>query len=384
MKDKVKEKSDVTASEYRLAVWDMIYLLRCALNEQPPDQDRLQCGRTDLILAAAKRHMLTSAVSMSLETGGIKSELTGKAIASVVRKASLFQSALSEVEIKLNEAGIWHIPLKGIILQHLYPRYGMREMADHDILIDPDRAGDVKDIMESLGFTTMQFGRSNQDVYQKPPVLNFEMHTGLFGASHEGAMYEYYLNIGDRLLRSDSCKREFTPEDFYIYMIAHEYKHFSGSGTGLRSLADTCVYLSRHSLDMDYVKRETEKLGLSDYEAANRSLAVHLLGNGELTEEDREMLDYILSSGTYGTIVHRIENRIRKNHWSKLNYMIDRFLVPVSPGNRQYNAYAEAYPFFYRHKLFLPLLPFYRTARAIRRGSFMKEARAIRQSKLKR
>ena len=380
MRKKVKTENNAAAEEYCRATQDVIYLLKCALNEQTPDKEQLKCGRTDIILAAAKRHMLTSAAAMALESGGIRTEETAKVTAIALRKLLIFKAALAEVETKLNEAGIWYMPLKGTVLQYLYPRFGMREMADHDILIDPGRAADVKDIMEGLGFTTEHFGGSNHDVYYKRPVLNFEMHTGLFGEAHEEKLYEYYKNIGERLITTDSCRREFTPEDFYIYMIAHEYKHYSGSGTGLRSLADTYVYLNKKRLDMDHVKRETEKLGISDYEAANRSLAMHLFGDGVLTEEDQEMLDYILSSGTYGTIGHRIENKIRKNNWSKVRYMADRFIVPVSCRNKSYGAYAAAYPFFYKHKLLLPLLPFYRTAKAIKRGSFMTEARAIRNA----
>ena len=30
----------------------------------------------------------------------------------------------------------------------------------------------------------------------------------------------------------------FSPEDFYMYMTAHEYKHYSSEGTLLRSLFD--------------------------------------------------------------------------------------------------------------------------------------------------
>lgn len=46
-----------------------------------------------------------------------------------------------------------------------------------------------------------------------------------------------------------------------IYMIAHEYKHFSKGGTGLRSLLDTYVFL-RHcdeTLDKEYVESELKK-----------------------------------------------------------------------------------------------------------------------------
>lgn len=371
-------------SEYYLAAQDVIYLLKCALNELIPDEKQLQCSSPDAIFAVARKHMLTAAVAMALEAGGIKSEKTAQAIAVAIRKAVIFKNELSNVEKKLNDAGIWYMPLKGIILQQYYPEYGMREMADHDILIDPDRASDVKDIMEGIGFTTESFGISSHDVYYKQPILNFEMHTSLFGKSHEKGLYEYYKNVGTRLVKVDAFKRGFTIEDFYIYMVAHEYKHYNFSGTGIRSLADTYIYLKKNCLDMDYVKGETDKLGISEFEAVNRSLAMHLFGDGELTSEEQEMLNYVLSSGTYGTTTQRIENSMRKNNRNKLKYMMNRFFVPINKKSEDYKAFAIEYPIFYKHKLLLLILPFYRTFRAIKRGDFMKEARAIKNAKTTR
>ena len=74
------------------------------------------------------------------------------------------------------------------------------------------------------------------------------------------------------------------------------------------------------------------------------------------------------------------ENKMKKNEWGKLHYMLDRFFVPVSKRSKQYNAYAGTYPLFYKYKLLLPLLPFYRTFRAMGNGRFKSEAQAIRDA----
>lgn len=253
-------------------------------------------------------------------------------------------------------------------------------MSDHDILFDANRAEDVKAVMEGLGFQTESFGASNHDVYHKPPVSNFEMHSALFGPSHDEKLYEYYRDVDKRLL-GDGCEKHLGAEDFYLYITAHEYKHYSISGTGLRSLLDTYVYLQKTPLDMAYVTAEAQKLGMAAFEAQNRALAQHLFSGEELTKADREMLDYILSSGVYGTAGHRVENRMARNGWGRFRYALDRFLVPVSKKNRDYAAYAGTYPLFYRHKILLPLLPFYRTFRAMGNRKFRAEARAIKNAK---
>ena len=60
--------------------------------------------------------------------------------------------------------------------------------------------------------------------------------------------------------------------------------------------------------------------------------------------------------------------------------MLNRFMVPVSAKNPDYDGFASMYPLFYRHKLLLPLLPFYRIFRSMKQGRFKAEARAVRKA----
>lgn len=272
------------------------------------------------------------------------------------------------------------MPLKGSVLKNLYPAIGTRQMADCDILIDPSRAFYVKSVMESMGFTTKTFGTALHDTYYKEPVCNFEIHRELFGETHSEKLRAYYRDVENRLIPGPGCERRFTPEDFYLYMIAHEYKHYAILGTGLRSLLDTYVYLRANELDMEYVAAEAEKLGIAAFETANRALALHLFGGGELTAEDHEMLDYILFSGVHGSMVYRVRNKMKKNNWSKMQYALHLFLVPVSRKNPRYGEFALNHPFFYRHKLLLPFLPFYRAFRVMKNGRFKSEVKAIRDA----
>lgn len=225
--------------------------------------------------------------------------------------------------------------------------------------------------MEDLGFTTIKYGADTHDVYHKEPVLNVEIHKSLSASFHEDLSQAYYQNVP---------VSPFSPEDFYIYLIVHEYKHYAGGGTGLRSLMDTYIYTKNVSLDSAYIAGEMEKLGLAEFEVSNRQLAYKLFEDGSLTDEEQEQLNYILSSGTYGTIHHRVDNTLRKNDWSKLDYMVHRFFFPIRKSDSQYAAYANAYPAFYKHKILLPLLPFYRTIRAIKGGRFKAEAKAIKKA----
>jgi hypothetical protein len=329
------------------------------------------------VYTLASRHKLTAAVAFALESAGYKDERSGSAIALSLRKTLMFDNEWKAIRSRLDDDGIWYMPLKGAVLKSLYPRCGMREFADYDILFDSGRADDVRTIMEEMGYESKGFGTSHHDVYYKLPFFNFEMHRTLFGSSHDERLSSYFQSIETRLIRKSEYERCFTPEDFYLYMLSHEYKHYDCSGTGLRSLLDVYVYLGKTVLDMEYVSCEADKLGLRDFEEMNRTLSKHLFSGNALSDEEQDTLNYFVSSGSYGTITHRIENTMTKKGWGKIRYALDRFSVPVSRKSRNYDAYAGMYPFFYKHKILLPILPFYRTFRSMKDGRFKKEASAI-------
>ena len=102
-------------------------------------------------------------------------------------------------------------------------------------------------------------------------------------------------------------------EDFYIYIITHEYKHFSGCGTGIRSLLDCIILLNKFEklLDWDYIRCETDKLGLTDFEETQRKLCKKLLSSfdeADFTQNETELLQYFVSSGVYGNYKIDIAN----------------------------------------------------------------------------
>ena len=240
--------------------------------------------------------------------------------------------------------------------------------------------------MESLGFTTKRFGRGNHDVYVKPPVSNFEMHTSLFSEKEEKKLWEFYNNIKDKLIKDseNNFGFHFSSEDFYIYITAHEYKHYYSGGMGLRSLLDTYIFLTNcgDSLDMGYIEAECGKLGIEEFERQIRNLAMHLFKNQPITDDEHEMLRYIIFSGTYGTYENSIDNkaaRYGKGKTAKIKYSFSRLLFPIKESDRYYKKYSSYFPWFYEKKSRLPLLFFYRLGRAvtIRRKKSVKELKIL-------
>ena len=230
--------------------------------------------------------------------------------------------------------------------------------------------------MEQLGFQVKSFGNANDDDYVKPPVSNIEMHRALFSDLHDRKLYEYYRDIRNRLIKDEDNHYgyHFRADDFYIFIIAHECKHYYMGGTGLRSLLDTYIILQKKQLDMRYVETETEKLGVADFERLNRSLSLKLFSyrtrkeleliDVSLTAEEQQMLNYILSSGTYGTLDHRIENEVNKSG-GKLQYLIKRIFGPLGKNDPFREHFKQRYAVFFKYPLLLPILPFYRLFKAL-------------------
>ena len=379
--------------EYRKAVDDVIYLSSCAINGIVPELLRIDEMDLDNVYCFAEFHLLTGITAIALQSAGIRDDRFTQAYAKGIRKNLIMQADMEELLGRLEDAGVWYMPLKGSVLSGLYPELGMRQMADRDILFDGARSDDVREIMESMGFSVEEFGKGAHDVYYKLPVSNFEMHRDLFDPLREPDKYKYYQDVKSRLIKDqdNGYGYHFSDEDAYIYMIAHEYKHYSEGGTGLRSLFDTYVYDAKlgASMNWEYIKGELIRMGIAEFEEKNRSLAMHLLDsksfeNGLLTENaltatDREMLEYIISSGAYGILDNNVQNKVAGfggGRAGKVRYFFRRLFLPME-------IVKSSFPLFYKHKILLPFLPVFRIGRCLllRRDYIRKELKALKKSK---
>ncbi len=351
--------------EYLNAIYDAIYLISCVVNDQTPDQDRIAKMNQAYLCQAAQKHMLTAIVGYALQSAGVINKDFQQAWAKSVRKNSAMEIEKELIFQEMEKEHIWYLPLKGTVIKDLYPSVGLRQMSDFDILFDKEYARKVRDIFIKLGFKCEDFGEGVHDVYYKKPVSNFEMHTALFSQAVPIKIYDYYCDISRLLIKDEGNKYgyHFSNNDLYIYLTAHEYRHYIDSGTGLRSLLDIYVFWQKYGSQMDteYIASETKKMGIYDFEHQNRSLALHLFGNGTLAEEEQEMLEYFIFSGTYGTLQNSVENSVNKYSSKKdgrHSYVIKKIFMPLD----LVKAY---YPFYYRHKILLPVLFFYRIGKAL-------------------
>ena len=348
---------------YRAAMEDVIYLSRCAVNGLAADKDRVASMDLRQLFTAANRHMMAAVTGMGLESAGIRDEAFRQAENRAIRKSIALDAELACLSSRLEAAGIWYMPLKGTILKTFYPRFGMREMADCDILFDETRSDEIRVLLKGMGYTLEDYRIEHHDVFIKPPLYVFEMHRRLFDYDERMPVLKYYADVKSRLIpdAGNPWRYHFSPEDFYVYMLAHEYKHYSDAGSGLRSCLDVYVYWKKFGASMNraYLAGELEKLELTVFEKQTRELALALFGDEEMSEEGRDMLENHLFAGTFGNQRNKVAQRVKElggGRRGRFRYLLKRLWIPKEE-------IREVFPFFWKHKILLPLLPPFRMIR---------------------
>lgn len=378
-----------TEAEKRQAADDLLYLCVCALHGLPPETERVERMQLPYVYRLSCMQELASMAYMALEPTKLGSERLLAAWCEekekAVRNAILQELAEADLEKWLDENGIWYLPLKGVLLKTLYPKVGMRQMLDVDILFDPAYRKTVKKWFAANGYEVEAYEQGHHDLYTKKPALLFEMHVSLYTELHKDGWSAYYENVKDRLLPTEGhrARLQFSAEDFYVFMISHVYKHYGSKGTGLRALFDVyvCLRAYRESWDGEYVQNQLQALGISDFEMLLRSVSEKLCAapaessEALLSERERELLGDLLDTGAYGTLEKQVQNELKKAP-SKWNYLLHRMFPPMA-------YYRTQYPFFYRHKLLLPFCLIYRAGRGlfVCRKRVWNEMKALKNAK---
>lgn len=363
----------------------LLYLLRCALHNSPPQSivgvDYEQLYRLSVY------HSVVAMTYMALEAGGLLTEdhtspecikKWKDAKVKAVRKNVLLDAEREEIFQHFEEQGVWYLPLKGSVLKDMYPRMGMRQMADNDILFDTLYQNQLKKFMENRGYKTTQFGQSGHDVYEKKPIYNFEFHKTLFTSFHNPVWADYYQNVKVKLIKDTDnvCGYHFSDEDFFIYFLLHGYKHYITSGTGIRFLSDIYVFLEkkRACMDWDYLNQEFAKLEILEFASKVQTLANKLFDDKAvaLTEEEQFFLTEMMGAGTYGTFEIRVNRALGKEEEEqsvsgiqKIRYIWNR-AFPNKEFMRAYNSFCG------RHPWSIPFFRIYRLIKGVvRRGKYI-------------
>ena len=305
-----------------------------------------------------------------------------------IRKNVLLNAERERILAYMESIGCWYMPLKGSLLQFSYPRFGMRQMSDNDILCDPDMRPRIREYMVQLGYECVHYDQQHHDEYRRQPVYNFEIHHKLFKPETSPEFAAYFADIHERSLKDDQNNFGYhlSASDFYIYMLCHGFNHFQEGGIGIRFLMDIHVFLHNPGEDYDpaYVSLELEKLGLVQFEDICRNIAESLFaGKGsdpELHPEEEELLDIFYSSGAYGTesrfFRQSMEKFRKQGRISRIRFFMNRMFPSLE-------FMSVMYPVLKKRKWLLPLVWVWRLVKTLfaRPGRVLRETKAIAQYK---
>lgn len=217
-----------------------------------------------------------------------------------------------EIQVLLNDMerdGIDCLPMKGWVMRNDYPDPLMRSMSDLDVLVKDMDSQKMQEWMEARGYRPEHTEQSVHDTYMKPPYMNIELHRRLMEESwlkqQRTAWRENRLSSlwqKSYLLEGKKHLYRLREEDFLIHQLLHFYKHFTGSGVGLRPLADLYLFLQKRqqTLDRAYLKEQLEELHIAAFSLQMTRLASACFEGQELDEKAWLVLDYLTQAGIYG------------------------------------------------------------------------------------
>lgn len=330
----------------------LITLLRCAIESRPaPEADSAEPSE---VLKLAQYHSVANLAYYAAEALDLPvalrkewSELRDREIMHDIRQMTEF-SLLCDA---LDKGGIRFLPLKGAILKELYPQSDYRSMSDIDILIDPENAKKVRELMLSLGYETESLEYGIHDVYTKKPSVSIEIHRALF-ADDGREFVPIFKDIWSHC-DADGCFYRLQPDYFLAFLLAHGMKHYQLGGTGVRTFLDLHIYRQRHpGLDTDAVCALFKESGSEKLCGDFLALAEMWFGNGEETPELRKMAEYVLRGGTYGTLENQVEYELQSK--SKAKYILSKLFPTMSHLKQQYPVLRKApylVPFVWIYRL---------------------------------
>lgn len=342
---------------FRQDLYFLFDLIRCGMEGRPgpeiawtPDWNRLYriCKRhkiEEIVYSAVSKMPREAQPPQEISDWFFESWQIG------VARNSAQKYGLEEISDAFEKAGIFFVPLKGILMKSFYPSPELRMMADLDILYKKEQEAEVDRVLLSAGYE-FDHQDGNHRVYFRKPFMNIEMHYLM--ASYKPQVREYYEKIWQKTIPDEgrTYRCHLSWEEYYIYMIVHLAKHIQSGGSGIRSVADLWLFLKKmeNELEWEYIEKQLEVLQLSAFERHMKKLADIWFGGDGSNDFYDSLTDFIVRSGVYGTIRNgEIRKVISENvnpdtigRWKFLT-RVKMIFLPYEGMRAQY-AYLDRFP----------------------------------------
>ncbi len=348
----------------------LISILRSELTEIEIAED-VKCQlNTQTIYALyrlSKSHDLAHIVSGALNKLGligndeISMKFQKQEVLSVLR-CERIKYEFNEICKAFDSVNIPYIPLKGSVIRDYYPKDSMRTSCDIDILVHENDLDRAIDELCSVGYTSDR-ERKNHDVSLfSPSGVHLELHYNVLERKDNldivlSRAWEYAVpTIG--------AKHEFTKEFFAFHFFAHMSYHFISGGCGVRPFMDWFLIKQKTGVCVENLKDLLDESGIYTFAVVADEVSDAWFGEKEHTELTRDMQEYILNAGVYGSLENYILMN-RRTKQSKAGYVLRRVFLP-------YKTMVYMFPSLKRVPILLPFFYVVRMFRTIKRGNLKK------------
>jgi hypothetical protein len=191
----------------------------------------------------------------------VRAKLQQAYLMTVSRSMVLFD-AFREIAAALNDRGIKAVALKGIYLaEQLYPKIGMRQFSDIDLLFRQEDVEVALEVFGELGYRMVApaFGEVVMSVIEPahlPPLtrkgVSVELHTRLHSPTQIYRLPEQEMaDRAEEVSLQGQAFRVFEVHDLLIHLCLHLDKHFNGSHMQLYSWADIARLLAQRGHELN-------------------------------------------------------------------------------------------------------------------------------------
>ncbi len=259
----------------------------------------------------------------------------------------------------LEKAQIPFIPLKGAVMREYYPEPWMRTSCDIDVLLheeDIEKASAI--LLDVYGYTYDEKG-SHDVAFYSPAGVHVELHYGLV----EDGRVKESSKVLQRVWSQAIAKAGFDywllmpDEMYYFYHVAHMAKHFEDGGCGIRPFIDLWILDSIQDQNIEKRNQLLNEGGLLKFAQAARRLSSIWFQNCEYDDVSKQMENYILRGGIYGSTKNRIIVHQQKKG-GRFRYVLSKIVIP-------YDIIKFQYPVLQKYRWLTPFMQIRRWCKLI-------------------
>ena len=257
-----------------------------------------------------------------------------------------------EIQKAFIENEIPFFPLKGVVIQDLYPKKWMRTSCDIDVLVKEDHLNlAVQVLKEKLNYTLDKISKHDAQLIS-PSGVHLELHYSLLDGEMKSKHFDLFEKVWEFDANNQSFERRMADEFFYGYFILHMARHVKEGGCGIKPFLDALLILEKANLNKEKCYEFLSKIELLAFAKEVESLLAVWFKDKKPTKLDKEFANFVILGGLYGTMENRVYVQTKRKK-GKARLVMSRIFLP-------YEQLKFQYPIVQKHKI---LVPFYQVRR---------------------